>query len=394
MSHSQALAETLPVQSAGADGEQVVVQVRDLVKSYPGQGRGKPRVTGVNGVSFDVMAGEFFTMLGPSGCGKTTTLRSVAGLETPDSGEIVVAGRTLFCSQKRVNVPVNSRGIGMVFQSYAIWPHMTVFDNVAFPLKVMKRGQRPSKSQIAERVERALATVQLNGLGDRRSTNLSGGQQQRLALARALVAEPPLLLLDEPLSNLDAKLRDSMRDELKRFQRELKFTSMYVTHDQIEALALSSRIAVMSAGEVQQIGRPREIYERPKNKFVADFIGRTNFLPGTVREVLPERSFAIATAAGTLLAMGEEDRVVGDEVVMTVRPEHVNLSPAGGSPTGTPKLAGIVVTRQFLGDQMAYAIKVGDTLELQVRANPSVSYSPGTLLDLEVAPEHCGIVHS
>ena len=185
-----------------------------------------------------------------------------------------------------------------------------------------------------------------------------------------------------------------MRDELKRFQRELKFTSMYVTHDQIEALALSSRIAVMSAGEVQQIGRPREIYERPKNKFVADFIGRTNFLPGTVREVLPERSFAIATAAGTLLAMGEEDRVVGDEVVMTVRPEHVNLSPAGGSPTGTPKLAGIVVTRQFLGDQMAYAIKVGDTLELQVRANPSVSYSPGTLLDLEVAPEHCGIVHS
>src|SRR5207244_1215688 len=260
-----------------------LLEVRDLVKTYPGarQERHK-RVLAVDHVSLDVQEGELFTLLGPSGCGKTTTLRSIAGLETPDEGEISVGGRILFASRTKMRVPANQRGLGMVFQSYAIWPHMNVFQNVAFPLQVLPRNKRPSRSELRKRVERVLAVVKLDHLASRDATALSGGQQQRLALARALVMEPALLLLDEPLSNLDAKLRERMRFELKRLQRELGITTVYVTHDQSEALALSHSIAVMNKGRIEQIGAPREIYERPVNQFVADFIGSTNFLDATV----------------------------------------------------------------------------------------------------------------
>jgi iron(III) transport system ATP-binding protein len=379
---------------AASGDSTVVVEIRDLVKSYPPQSRGSGRVLGVKGVSFEVYEGEFFTMLGPSGCGKTTTLRSVAGLEAPDSGEIVVAGRTLFSSARRVTVPVNERGIGMVFQSYAIWPHMSVFENVAFPLRVMKRSRRPGKAAIRERVESALATVQLAGLEERRATNLSGGQQQRLALARALVAQPALMLLDEPLSNLDAKLRDTMRYELKRFQRELRFTSMYVTHDQVEALALSNRIAVMNQGEIQQIGRPREIYENPTNQFVADFIGRSNFLPGKTVQVLPDGQYEVATQPGNVLALGMSGRAVGDEVIVAVRPEHVRVERAGPEDTEQAGLLrGMVESRQFLGEYVDYLICIGDT-EVQARTNPSMSFQPGTEVTVELPPEHCRILQS
>src|SRR3954463_8391990 len=231
-------------------------------------------------VSFDVPPGKLFTLLGPSGCGKTTTLRSIAGLERPQAGEIRVGDELIYSAARRIFVPPNQRGLGMVFQSYAIWPHMTVYENAAFPLRVGRR--KLARREIDERVRRVLATVDLSEMAQREATKLSGGQQQRLALARALVMEPRLLLLDEPLSNLDAKLRERMRFELKRLQRELGITTVYVTHDQSEALALSHAIAVMNRGRIEQIGTPREIYERPLNQFVADFVGTTNFLDATV----------------------------------------------------------------------------------------------------------------
>src|SRR5689334_18589063 len=265
-----------------------MLRINNLVKSYDGEQRRRSRtaraepdrVYAVNDVTFDVADGDLFTLLGPSGCGKTTTLRSIAGLERPDSGTIEVGGRVLFAGRepgkgpgKVVNVPANERGLGMVFQSYAIWPHMTVFKNASFPLEVMPRSRRLSRRDVQERVMRALEATELSVFADRPATKLSDGQQQRLALARALVTEPELMLLDEPLSNLDAKLRETMRFELKRLQRELNLTAVYVTHDQAEALALSSRIAVMNAGKIEQIGKPREIYTAPKTQFVAEFIG-------------------------------------------------------------------------------------------------------------------------
>src|SRR5438067_7033773 len=256
-----------------------VLIVKELYTVYASD-RGPP-VRAVQNVSFEVPEGKLFTLLGPSGCGKTTTLRSIAGLEKPTAGEIEVGARVVYSSDRGIFVAPNKRNFGMVFQSYAIWPHMNVFQNVAFPLEVRKLGKR----DIREKVMRVLQAVQLDHLVDREATKLSGGQQQRLALARALVVEPQLLLLDEPLSNLDAKLRDRMRTELKRLQRELNLTTIYVTHDQSEALALSHEIAVMNEGRVVQIGTPREIYETPKNQFVADFVGSTNFIGGTVTSV-------------------------------------------------------------------------------------------------------------
>src|SRR4051812_9184764 len=256
-----------------------MLKVDGLFTEYPNE-RGEI-VRAAQDVTFTVPEGKLFTLLGPSGCGKTTTLRSIAGLEKPRVGEIAVNDRVVYSSAKRVFVAPNRRGFGMVFQSYAIWPHMSVFQNAAFPLEVGER--RYSRQELRDKVMRVLTATQLDHLADREATKLSGGQQQRLALARALVMEPALLLLDEPLSNLDAKLREKMRFELKRLQRELRITTVYVTHDQSEALALSHAIAVMNRGRIEQIGTPREIYERPVNPFVADFVGSSNFLDATVR---------------------------------------------------------------------------------------------------------------
>ena len=256
-----------------------MLSVRSLYTEYANE-RGAA-VKAAQDVSFEVPEGKLFTLLGPSGCGKTTTLRSIAGLEKPTAGEIEVAGRLVYSSSKGIFVAPNKRNFGMVFQSYAIWPHMNVFQNVAFPLEV----RRLPKKEIRDKVMRVLQAVALDELVDRDATKLSGGQQQRLALARALVMEPQLLLLDEPLSNLDAKLRDRMRFELKRLQRDLNLTTVYVTHDQSEALALSHEIAVMNEGRVVQVGTPRQIYEQPTDKFVADFVGSTNFIGGTVETI-------------------------------------------------------------------------------------------------------------
>src|SRR5690242_18704974 len=257
-----------------------MLQVENLHKEFAAAGGA--RVAAVQNVSLSVPEGKLLTLLGPSGCGKATTLRCIAGLERPDSGHIAIGGKTVFDSKEGVLVGPAERGIGMVFQSYAIWPHMSVFENVAFPLRV-SRVRRYGKAEIAVKVKAALETVRLGGFGDRRATQLSGGQQQRLALARGLVAEPRLILLDEPLSNLDAKLREQMRFELKRLQMKLGLTAVYVTHDQSEALALSDEIAVFNQGRVVQRGTPLDIYRNPNCEFVADFVGSTNFLRGSVR---------------------------------------------------------------------------------------------------------------
>ncbi len=376
-----------------------MLTIDNLVKSFAGEkqrGRGAAKaepVRAIDDVSFEVKEGELFTLLGPSGCGKTTTLRSIAGLELPDSGRIDVGDRTLFHKGpgvRAIGIPANQRGLGMVFQSYAIWPHMTVFDNVAFPLQVRKRSQRPSKRSIEEKVLRVLETMELSEQAGRQATKLSGGQQQRLALARALVIEPPLLLLDEPLSNLDAKLRESLRYELKRMQRELGITSIYVTHDQIEALALSSHIAVMKAGKVVQLGRPREVYESPANKFVAEFIGTSNFIAGTVgsREGVHH---TVDTTNGRLYLDSQAEVPVGGDVVVSIRPEAVDLALEPSLGAVRNEWHGTVVARAFLGDAVDHVVAVGKH-ELRARGNPSVSIEPGTQVYLQLDPSKISLV--
>jgi iron(III) transport system ATP-binding protein len=379
-----------------------MLRIDNLVKSFAGdKARGKKKaqaghttVFAVKDVTFEVKEGELFTLLGPSGCGKTTTLRSIAGLERPDSGTIAVGDRVMFSAKegngKVVNLPANQRGLGMVFQSYAIWPHMTVFDNVAFPLQVRKRSERPGKAEIEERVSRVLETMELSEQAGRQATKLSGGQQQRLALARALVIQPPLLLLDEPLSNLDAKLRESLRYELKRLQRELGITSVYVTHDQVEALALSTHIAVMKAGEVVQLGKPREVYEAPANKFVAEFIGTSNFIPGTVRAREAGRA-SVETVNGVLYLETEADVPAGQEAVVSIRPEAVELSTESRSGAVANEWHGTVVARAFLGDAVDHVVAVGKN-EIRARVNPSVSIEPGTQVYLQLDPAKISLV--
>ena len=301
------------------------LSVRNLTKQFGG---GPQSVVAVDGVSFDVAGGEFFTMLGPSGCGKTTTLRAIAGLDQPTSGEILVDGRDF------ISVPSQKRNIGMVFQSYALFPHLTIFENVAYGLRL--RGV--SAAEIERRVGESLALLQLNAYAARQPGALSGGQQQRVSIARALVYEPTMLLLDEPLANLDAKLRVMMREEIRALQRRLGITTLYVTHDQEEAMAISDRIAVFNHGHLVQIGTPGEIYARPNTLFVADFIGRANFLP--VRLHTPSTPAAgVMLADGTALAPERQVRLEAheaatlrspDDGVVMVRPEHVTLDASGG----------------------------------------------------------------
>jgi iron(III) transport system ATP-binding protein len=302
-------------------------------------------VGGIRDASFELATGTFFTLLGPSGCGKTTTLRCIAGLETPDDGVIAVDDRRLFDAKARVNVPVEQRAIGMVFQSYAIWPHMTVAENVAFPLTVAKRMKR---AEIAQAVARALAVVDLDGFQERSATRLSGGQQQRVALARAIVHEPGLLLLDEPLSNLDAQLRDDMRGELKRLQSKIGITTVYVTHDQSEALALSDRIAVIDRGRISQIGSPQDIYFRPANPFVARFVGATNLLPGRLLETSEGRG-QVEVLSGRRIQCVVPQKIDDPAVSVSIRPESIRLAPQPPASGGDNCLAGRVSGVTFLG---------------------------------------------
>jgi iron(III) transport system ATP-binding protein len=362
------------------------LEVVDLVKTF---GRAT-RVAAVAGVSLHVQEGQLLTLLGPSGCGKTTTLRCVAGLERPDSGEIAVGETVLYSSTRGVAVPANRRGLGLVSQSYGLWPHMTVFETVAFPLTVVPRRRRAGRTAIRERVERALAVVKLEGLEGRRTPELSGGQQQRLALARALVLEPRLLLMDEPLSNLDARLRDDMRLELKRLQRELGQTALYVTHDQAEAFALSNTVAVMRAGTIEQVGRPREVYERPASLFVAEFVGNTNLVDATVAERL-DGSYAVETDAGPLVVRSSLRLRPGDAVAVAIRGEQIRLE-VGEPAAGRRNVwAGTVSARAFRGDTIDHLVRVGER-ELRVRGTSAISLPPGTAVGIELPEAACSLI--
>ena len=298
--------------------------------------------------------GEFITLLGPSGCGKTTMLRMIAGFEKPTAGEILIGDRVV--SSDKVFLPPEKRGIGMVFQSYAVWPHMNVRDNVAYPLRIRKQP----KEEIAEQVARALETVHLSQYAERMPDQLSGGQQQRVALARALVGKPELLLLDEPLSNLDAKLRESMRFEIKEIQARLGITVVYVTHDQTEAMAMSDRIILINRGEVQQAAPPAEIYNHPANQFAADFLGKVDFLGGTAKEGAIELD-------GTDQSVPFSGEKRG-RVEVAVRPERITLSAEGGTLRGTMEV------QYYLGDVNDCRVRVGSKL-IRVIAPPETYFS-------------------
>lgn len=333
--------------------------MHDLRHAY---GSGRRRVESVKGVSFEVEPGEFFTLLGPSGCGKTTTLQCIAGLERPASGRIEIKG-TVVASQGRY-VPTYRRSIGMVFQDYAVWPHMTVFDNVAFPLRAVGRKYRKGQ-QMRRRVMDVLAMMGMEELAARRPAEISGGQQQRVALARALVAEPEVLLLDEPLSNLDAGLRQRMRAELRQVQRRLGITTIFVTHDQAEALSMSNRVAVMSGGEVVQEGTPREIYRAPRTPFVAGFVGSSTLLAGRITSVPggdeAGRYVVVDTKIGRLRCRISvpDSAVVGRAVVVVVRPESVMVGPGSAERKDQENtFTGLVEVSLYVGEATEYYIDV------------------------------------
>ncbi|WP_197021728.1 ABC transporter ATP-binding protein [Brevibacterium sp. VCM10] len=375
-----------------------MLSVQGLHKSYrgtaePGEAEGRGSHTSVSvlkDVSFDVEPGELFTLLGPSGCGKSTTLRSIAGLETPDTGEITISDRTVFSGRDRVDLEANRRQLSMVFQSYAIWPHLNVFKNVSFPLEVQRSKNKLSKKQIAEKVEAALDAVDLGGMSGRSATKMSGGQQQRLALARALVTEPELILLDEPLSNLDVKLRESMRLELKRLQQHLGLTSVYVTHDQGEALALSSRIAVMNKGEIIQVGTPREIYQDPNSLFVAQFVGTSNVLNGTVERIEGETAI-IGSPEGRVASSSWRDLTVGDPAMLMIRPEDVTVYTVSETPAEANGWKGTVLAGAYIGEAVDYVVDVAGT-EMNCRVDPREHGRTGTEAFLHVAPNHVHVL--
>ncbi|HVO93247.1 MAG TPA: ABC transporter ATP-binding protein [Terriglobales bacterium] len=360
-----------------------MIEIKSLVKVYEdGVNAG---VRAVSDISFTVEAGRFYTLLGPSGCGKTTTLRCIAGLEKANEGEIIVAGKKVFSAKDGSFVPAYRRPIGMVFQSYAIWPHMSVFENVAFPLRVGK--ERVSNADVRKKVGAALAQVELTGYEDRMATQLSGGQQQRLALARALVREPQVLLLDEPLSNLDAKLRERMRFELRELQRRLRITTLYVTHDQIEALSMSNVIAVMNAGVIVQEGAPRDVYLQPKTKFVANFIGSTNQMIGEVARLESNCTALVRTDEGEISCGILEGLAPGSKVVVVVRPESVNLHqhpPAHGANV----IEGKIGAAMFLGEYVDCTVELGKNV-LQTHQRYTLQVRRGDPVWVELPAGEC-----
>jgi iron(III) transport system ATP-binding protein len=364
------------VKSAGSGDPRHLV-VRGLVKAF-----GADRA--VDDVSFGIARGKFLTLLGPSGCGKTTTLMCIAGLHRLDAGEIWLGGVACTSVADQIFLAPEKRDIGMVFQSYAIWPHMTVAENVAYPLEIRK----VPRGEIHDRVADVLRLVGLLQMADRLATQLSGGQQQRAALARAIVYRPQLLLFDEPLSNLDLKLREQMRVELKRIQREIGITSVYVTHDQAEALVMSDEIVVMSKGRIQQTGDPHDIYARPVNRYVSEFIGVANLLPGhVVRITAPDRGeIEIRDGATRVrlpcrLGAGMSE---GAPAVLSVRPENVQ---AEREPQSEPRLEGEVLQTIFLGNCLDCRVRWGE-FEWKILAHPRQRLQPGERVFLRLDPEH------
>ncbi|MFT5540154.1 MAG: iron(III) transport system ATP-binding protein [Alphaproteobacteria bacterium] len=343
----------------------------------------------VDGIDLHIQDGEMVTLLGPSGCGKTTTLRMIAGLEVPDGGQIRIGDMTVFDATHDLNVAPERRDLGMVFQSYAIWPHMTVMQNVGYPLRMRGMGADEQR----RRVGAVLKQVGLGGLEETPATNLSGGQQQRVALARALVFEPRVLLLDEPLSNLDAKLREHMRFELRIMQRRLGVTALYVTHDQEEALTLSDRVVVMRGGLIEQMGAPSEIYESPATRFVAEFIGKANFITaaGDVTRNGDEASVPLTTYDGTMTVTLDADAVRGGNTAdeptsLFVRPENIRIESRDTAPgNGEIRIAGRVLGRAYLGDHAEYLIGINEETDVRVPAGIDAGWAEGANVDLAIA---------
>ena len=347
------------------------------------------REKAVDDISLSVKEGEFVTLLGPSGCGKTTTLRCIAGLERPDAGEIRIGEQIVASPERGIHLNPEDRNIGMVFQSYAVWPHMTVFDNVAYGLRV----RRAPAAEVKQRTMQVLELVGLANLAERYATKLSGGQRQRVALARAIVYEPRVVLFDEPLSNLDAKLREQMRVELVRLQHEVGITSIYVTHDQSEALVMSDRVVVLNKGVIQQIGDPHTIYTHPVNTFVANFIGADNLLEGVLRErsgdlCHVELPLGRGHASVTVTATGGAGAAPGQRLFISLRPEDISLQlqrPVGAAMGNL--LEGRVIDTIYLGSFLECRVQVGDC-ELGIQLDHYERLEPGQSVFLTFQPDH------
>ena len=369
--------------SKNAPESKIAVTLKTLWKTYPANS--KPAV---QDLSLDIQHGEIVTLLGPSGCGKTTTLRMVAGLEVPDRGEIYFGDQAVVITARRLCVSPDKRNVGMVFQSYAIWPHMTVAENVAFPLKSHKFPRK----EVKDRVRKTLELVGMAGYEDRPGPLLSGGQQQRVAFARALVTEPQVLLLDEPFSNLDAKLREQMRIEVKLLQKRLKIAVLFVTHDQIEALSLSNRIALMSVGVVQQQGPPRLLYEQPANEFVRDFVGRTLLFKGRVQSGNPAGQMAIALdGAPDCVLFGRTYNSggvkSGGSVYIAIRPEDVEILPALAAQAPSGMIAGTARATLFVGERIEYQVEVDGQRDVVIYGERHSPVEEGSKVWLKLRPD-------
>jgi iron(III) transport system ATP-binding protein len=361
----------------------MAMRLEGLWKTYPGAA-----YPAVKNLSLDVYDGEILTLLGPSGCGKTTTLRIVAGLEVPDAGNIFFGDRAVVMTSRRLFLPPDKRNLGMVFQSYAIWPHMTVAENVAFPLK----ARRFPRKEIKERVHRALELVGMSEFEERPGPLLSGGQQQRVAFARALVTEPRVLLLDEPFSNLDAKLREQMRIGVKLLQKRLNIAMLFVTHDQIEALSLSNRIALMKLGVVQQQGNPQLLYERPVNEFVRDFIGRTLLFKGKVQTSNPSGQVAVAiVGAPDCVVFGRtynpDGIKAGASVYIGVRPEDVEILPALSSQLPAGMIGATTRAALFVGERIEYQVEVDGQSTVVIYGERHSPVEEGSKVWLKLRPD-------
>jgi iron(III) transport system ATP-binding protein len=336
------------------------IQLKDIVKRFG-------TLEAVSHISLEIHDGELFTLLGPSGCGKTTILRLIGGFHKPDGGEIYFDGKPV------TPIPPYERNIGMVFQNYALWPHMTISHNITYGLELKKLP----KAEIANKVSLVLKLVNLTGLEKRYPGQLSGGQQQRVALARALVLNPDVLLLDEPLSNLDAKIRVQVRAEIRKLQKELGITTIYVTHDQEEALTISDRIAVINLGKLMQIGTPRDLYGRPENPFVADFIGINNLIPGDVKEInTTEKCVIVQTKVGPLICYSEEQFKIGDRCMISVRPETASISQPRETQKGFNSIGGVVSFAYYIGNTIRYDVEINSGMLFKVDVQNPIEHNP------------------
>jgi len=357
------------------------IRISGVSKYYYSEGK---TIKALDDVSLTIPANKIFTLLGPSGSGKTTLLRCIVGLEVPDAGEISIGDELVWSREKNVSVPPEKRGLGMVFQTYAIWPHMNVFDNVAYPLQV----RNLPRDAIRESVAKTLRFVQLEGFERRPATKLSGGQQQRVALARALVAEPKVILFDEPLSNLDAKLREETRKELRAFLGKLQITAVYVTHDRVEALALSDSIAVMRAGRIVETGTPKKIYFDADHRFVADFIGRANLVQATVRS--EEGGHTVVDSGLGRIVCQHRDIAVGSAATLCIRPEFIRIVRGAAQPGGN-LVNGRIESLVFVGEAYEAEIRVGEE-QLLAKIDPEANLNEGDAVSFTLDPAHCLLV--